>query len=201
LVGLLVDREYGIATWQPAWLMVLPAAAALIGTTVAAHRPLALLPLLLAGWLVATFVAVTMHGYWWPGRQLVVVLPLALLLVLWWLQRSPPVMRWVALGLGLVGVLSYTMLLIDGYQGEITWVSGFQRVDDPVYALIRHALPDYRGDFWPLHIAWIVVFAVLLVAGYRSARSDLATATASGAMQSAPTTRHRTFVSLKGSPR
>ena len=200
LVGLLVDREYGIATWQPAWLLVLPAAAALIGTTVAAHRPLAVLPPLLAGWLVATFVAVTMHGYWWPGRQLVVVLPLALLLVLWWLQRSSPVMRRIALGLGLAGVLSYTMLLIDGYRGEITWVSGFQRVDDPVYALIRQALPDYRGDFWPLHIAWIAAFAALLVAGYRSARSGDATAMATRAMPSAPA-GHRTLVTPKGSPR
>lgn len=201
LVGLFVDREYGIATWQPAWLLVLPAVAALIGATVVAHRPLALLPLLLAGWLLATFVAVTMHGYWWPGRQLVVVLPLALLLVLWWLQRSPPVMRRVALCLGLAGVLSYTMLLIDGYQREITWVTGFQRVDDPVYSLIRHAVPDYRGDFWPLHIAWIVAFAALLVAGYRSARSGAATAMARGATPSAPVTGHRTLVSPKGSPR
>ena len=31
----------------------------------------------LAGWMVtATFVALTMHGWWWPGRQVVVVLPL-----------------------------------------------------------------------------------------------------------------------------
>ena len=126
---------------------------------------------------------------------------LALLLVLWWLQRSPPVMRRVALGLGLAGVLSYTMLLIDGYQGEITWVTGFQRVDDPVYSLIRHALPDYRGDFWPLHIAWIVAFAALLVAGYRSARSGAATAMARGATPSEPVTGHRTLVSPKGSPR
>jgi hypothetical protein len=201
LVGLFVDREYGIATWQPAWLLVLPAVAALIGATVAARRPLALLPLLLAGWMVATFVAVTMHGFWWPGRQLVVVLPLALLLVLWWLQRSPPVMRRVAFGLGLAGVLSYTMLLVDGYHGEITWVTGFQRVDDPVYSLIRHALPDYRGDFWPLHIAWVVAFAALLVAGYRSTRSGAAPATARGATPSAPVIGHRALVSPKGSSR
>jgi hypothetical protein len=201
LVGLLVDREYGIATWQPAWLLVLPAVAALIGTTASARRPLALLPLLVAGWLVATFVAVTMHGYWWPGRQLVVVLPLAMLLVLWWLQRSPPVMRRIALGLGLAGVLSYTMLLVDGYQGEISWVTGFQRVDDPVYSVIRHALPDYRGDFWPLHIAWVVAFAALLAAGYRSARGGIPAVTAGGAMSSAPATGHPTLIPSKGRPR
>ncbi|MGH3342905.1 MAG: hypothetical protein ACRDPK_08485, partial [Carbonactinosporaceae bacterium] len=31
LVGLLVDRGFGIASWQPAWLLVLPAVAALAG--------------------------------------------------------------------------------------------------------------------------------------------------------------------------
>lgn len=201
LVGLFVDREYGIATWQPAWLLVLPAVAALLGATAAVRRPIALLPLLVAGWLVATFVAVTMHGFWWPGRQLVVVLPLALLLVLWWLQRSPPVIRRVALGLGLVGVFSYTMLLVDGYQREITWVTGFQRVDDPIYTLIRHALPDYRGDFWALHLAWCVAFAVLLVAGYRSARARVGQATAGKATPFAPVIGRRALVSPKGSPR
>jgi hypothetical protein len=142
-----------------------------------------------------------MHGYWWPGRQLVVVLPLAMLLVLWWLQRSPPVMRRIALGLGLAGVLSYTMLLVDGYQGEISWVTGFQRVDDPVYSVIRHALPDYRGDFWPLHIAWVVAFAALLAAGYRSARGGIPAVTAGGAMSSAPATGHPTLIPSKGRPR
>ena len=32
---------------------------------------------LAAGWAVATWAALTMHGFWWPGRQVVVVLPLA----------------------------------------------------------------------------------------------------------------------------
>ncbi|HEV2087073.1 MAG TPA: hypothetical protein VGR21_02055, partial [Cryptosporangiaceae bacterium] len=51
LVGLLVDRGYGIAAWQPAWLLVIPAGAALLalrprgGATLAAP--------LVAGWLVA----------------------------------------------------------------------------------------------------------------------------------------------------
>jgi hypothetical protein len=203
LVGLFVDREYGIAAWQPAWLLLLPAAAAVVAWVSrqrAVHAtsvgvtfvrspvpggasptrapltrdgsvPLTVLGVVAAGWLVATFVAVTMHGYWWPGRQLVVVLPLGVLVILCWLARCGWLVRRIALGLGLAGVLSYATLLIGGYQREITWVSGFQRVDDPVYALVRHVLPDYRGDFWPLHIAWIAAFAALLVAGFRAARA------------------------------
>ena len=79
LLGLLVDRGYGLAAWQPAWLLLIPA----IGFALARRRTFGpLLPPLAAGWLTATFVALTMHGHWWPGRQLVVVLPLALILIL-----------------------------------------------------------------------------------------------------------------------
>ena len=194
LVGLLVDREYGIATWQPAWLLVVPAIATLlllphegsppaIGSWQGPHQlrgfrrkgPLLQdfglgLPLVV-GWLVATFVAVTMHGFWWPGRQLVVVLPLALLVVLRWVAATPRA-RPVALTLGLVGVYSYVCLLIDGYAGEITWVSGFQRVDNVLYQAYDALLPNYRGDFWALHLAWIGALAVLLALGVRTARRN-----------------------------
>ena len=33
------------------------------------------------GWATATWLALTMQGYWWSGRQTVVVLPLAVLAV------------------------------------------------------------------------------------------------------------------------
>ena len=51
------------------------------------HWPALAVPLL-AGWATATWVALTMQGYWWPGRQLVVVLPLAVLVILVWLARA-----------------------------------------------------------------------------------------------------------------
>ena len=82
LLGLLVDRGFGLAAWQPAWLLAVPALAAML-----ARRPrgwAAVAAPLAAGWLVATFVALTMHGWWFAGRQVVVVLPLAALAVAWW---------------------------------------------------------------------------------------------------------------------
>jgi hypothetical protein len=173
LVGLLVDRGYGLAAWQPAWLLVLPAMAALVALRPRGWPVLAL-PLA-AGWLVATFIALTMHGFWWPGRQVVIVLPPALLGVLWWLSHGgPPRTRrtLVALALGLTGVFGYACLLIDGWARQITWVTGFERVDNPVYQAIRTVLPDYRGDgadLWIRHLGWIAIFAVLAVAGRRSA--------------------------------
>jgi hypothetical protein len=79
LLGLLVDRGFGLAAWQPAWLLAVPALAALVRRRPAGWAALA--APLAAGWLVATFVALTMHGWWFAGRQVVVVLPLAALAV------------------------------------------------------------------------------------------------------------------------
>ena len=80
LVGLLVDRDFGLAAWQPAWLLVVPAVAALL-----ARRPRGWAALALPrNRLVATFVALTMQGWWFPGRQVVVVLPAAVLAIAWW---------------------------------------------------------------------------------------------------------------------
>jgi len=192
LVGLLVDRGYGIVAWQPAWLLLLPALGAL-----AARRPrhgLTLAAPLAAGWLVATYVALTMNGHWWPGRQLVVVLPLALLAILWWLDSAGRRARLTGLGLGAAGVVTYACLLVDGYAREITWVSGFEAVDAPLYQVLRPVLPNYRGDYWALHLAWIAALTVLAYLGWRASRTPAGTA-------SAPATDAPLHPAQKGSSR
>ena len=73
-IGLLVDREFGLAAWAPAWLLLAPALAALGAAAGRPGRSRWSVPAL-AGWFVATFVALTMHGWWWPGRQVVVIAP------------------------------------------------------------------------------------------------------------------------------
>jgi hypothetical protein len=155
LLGLLVDRDFGLGAWQPAWLLAVPAV-----VVVARLRPPgwpALLVPLVAGWLNAAYVALTMQGYWWPGRQVVVVLPLALLAVLWWLGRCRPAWPAVAAGLGLVGVVYYAVLLVHGYAGDTTWVHAPDRVD--LHRPMSWLLPDNRrlstGDYVRL-VAWTV---------------------------------------------
>jgi hypothetical protein len=175
LVALLVDRAYGLVAWQPAWLLAVPAVAALavLGARTMRYRAAVVVGPLLAGWATATWVALTMHGYWWPGRQVVVVLPLAALAVLWWLGRVVPRLQPAAFALGLLGVVHMAALLIDGWSREITWVVGFELVDDPLYRVLHPLFPDYRADgpgFWLLHIGWVAAILVLLYAGARTAR-------------------------------
>lgn len=172
LVGLLVDRGYGLAAWAPVWLLAVVAVAALLR-----RRPPGtgwlLLPLA-TGWAVATWVAYTMHGFWWPGRQVVVVLPLAALALLWWADHvGGRTSRLLAGALAGLGVLATATLLVDGWTRELTWVSGFQDVDNPLYAVLRLLLPDYReltAADWARHAAWLGALAGLAVTGWRQAR-------------------------------
>jgi hypothetical protein len=164
LVGLLVDRGFGVAAWQPAWLLAVPALAAL-----ARRRPAgwaALVAPLAAGWLVATFVALTMHGWWFAGRQVVVVLPLAALAIAWWTGRDGRRRLLLAVAGG-VGVLAQLWLIAEGAAGRITWAVDFAGTANPLYRAWRLVLPDYLAMSWwtwVLHAAWLVALAAWAVA-------------------------------------
>jgi hypothetical protein len=155
LAGLLVDRYFGLAIWQPAALAVVPAVAVL-----ARRRPpgaVLLLATLAAGWLTATYVALTMAGWWWPGRQVVVVLPLAVVAIAWWAQRISVVARRVLLGAGLLGVAAYGFLLVGVLSHHHTLIFDFDRTYDPFVRLVRDVLPnglDQDGRTWGLLAVW-----------------------------------------------
>lgn len=174
LVGLLTDRDFGLLAWQPAWLLAVPALAALLSA-----RPrhwLVVAAPLAAGWLVATFVALTMHGYWWPGRQVVVVLPLAVLAIVWWLHSlAGPARRVIFAGAGVlaaVGLAVYARLLVGGWSGALHWVNVPDGTGQAL-TTARGLLPDYREDgasTWVLHALWVVLLGALTVAGWWTAR-------------------------------
>ncbi|MGQ0630655.1 MAG: hypothetical protein ACT4P1_06395 [Sporichthyaceae bacterium] len=160
LAGLLLERTWGIAAWQPAWLLIVPAVAVML-----VRRPCGFSVLLapaVTGYLVATFAALTMAGFWSPGRQIVVILPLLVVVIAWWLARcARPVLIGAAL-LGAAGTTAMASLLIDGWAERITWVSGFPEVNNPLYQGWRFLLPPYRGgvggaEVWVRHGVWIAV--------------------------------------------
>lgn len=160
LLGLLVDRDFGLAAWQPAWLLLVPALAALLVVR-PRHWPVLAVPLA-AGWATATWVALTMHGFWWPGRQLVVVLPLAVLVILTWLDRTR-----VAAVLAAVGLGTYLALLL---AGGTTWVLSPDDLARHPYAVL---LPDDRaltGTDRALYAGWLAAAAVAAVAAAARAR-------------------------------
>ena len=170
LSGLLVDAGFGIAAWQPAWL-ALPLAAGLL----AVRRPRGfevLLAPLAAGWLTATFIALTMQGWWVPGRQVVVVLPLAAVAVAVAAQQLPR-MRPAVLAAGAIGVGAYAVAAVETALVRTTWAVDLQATANPLYRAWAALLPDYLrpGPGTELrHLAWAAALAGLAVAPAVAAR-------------------------------
>lgn len=168
LVGLMVDRDFGLAAWQPLWLLAAPALAVLWR-----RRPAGwvwLVAPLAAGWLNATFVALTMQGWWVPGRQVVVVLPLAGIVLAWWLDRAGRTWGVTAAVLGVVGAVGYLWLVVDGLARRLTWVVDFAGVGDPLYGLRRMVMPNYlqvSAATWVWQTLWVGLLGALVWAALR----------------------------------
>jgi hypothetical protein len=171
IVGLVVDRSFGLAAWAPLYLVVTVALGA-----VARGRPrgwLALVAPLAAGWATATWVALTMHGWWWPGRQVVVVVPCLVLAVAWTAEARPRMhlVRWCVVGAA-VGVGSWAWLVAEVVDGTRTLIVDFYGTGNPVYGAWRAVLPDgLRGSRTDdlLLVAWTAVLALAGWWGWRQA--------------------------------
>ena len=175
LIGLLVDRGFGIAAWQPAWLAMLPALGAL-----AVRRPARwtwLAAPLVVGWAGATWAAVTMHGYWFPGRHVLHALPLAVVLVLWWVQQGGPWLRGTVSVLASLGVWATVGLLSGGLAGDLTFVVDFAGVDHAGYETWSRLLPDHYANPSGIDAGtalWILVAVTAIAAGAARARRSTA---------------------------
>lgn len=176
LAGLLVDRHFGLLVWAPAYVLAVPAVAALLR-----HRDRAAAVLLLplaAGWATATWIALTMHGWWWPGRQVVVVLPLVVLAVARFVDRRRDAgdrVPWqVLLVAGAVGIATWAWLTLEATIGRLRLIVDFDRTSNPWVRAVRHVLPDLRRDGSTTDLvlaAWVVALLGLGVWGWRLASS------------------------------
>ncbi|MXZ68918.1 MAG: hypothetical protein F4Z17_08075 [Acidimicrobiia bacterium] len=168
ILGLWVDRGFGIVAWQPAYLFAVPAIA--WAARVRPPHGRLLLSLAAVGWLVATFVAQTMHGWWWPGRQVVVILPALVLLLMQWIGLAPH-LRKPFLAIGITGIVAYLVLAVEATVGRATLIFDFASTSNPLYQAWSRALPDYLAPTtltWVLHGVWLAVFAGLSAYGWQS---------------------------------
>ncbi len=168
LLGLLVDRGFGLAAWAPVYLTAVPALGALVR-----RRPpwwAAVVVPLAVGWANATWVALTMHGWWWPGRQTVVVLPCLVLVTAWWAGRG----RWRVpsiAALGALGVLTWGWLVAEVLAGHRRLIIDVEATTNPWFRAWRQVLPDLRVETaatpW-LFAAWLIAVGALALWGWRT---------------------------------
>lgn len=164
LWGLFIDERFGIGRWAPLLLLVPPALPLLLrsGRTGALAGSLVATQL-----LVATFVAVTMMGYWFPGRMLVVVMPLFAFVLAEALLRLPRVLRVSIVALAAYSAAVTAMLVQAARGGEVTIaVAPFD---------MHAALFSAGASLFPNHTRWTAE-TNLLTAGWLLTWAVLSTA-------------------------
>jgi hypothetical protein len=129
---------------------------------------------LAVGWVNAAFVAESMHDWSWPGRQVVIVLPLAVIATAWWVDRVPAAQP-VLGALTVMGLVYWAWLIVEVANGGTSFslVVDLERTADPLYRAWRAVLPDYRNPtaLTPvLGTAWTAVLVAVAVLGARSVR-------------------------------
>lgn len=172
LIGLLVDRSYGLVVWAPVFLFAVVALGAL-----ARRRPTGWLTLVLplaVGWATATWVALTMHGYWFPGRQVVVVVPLLVLMTAWWLERARAAIRYFFLTAA-ISLATWTWLVVEVLLERRRLIIDFDGTTAPWVRLVRPAMPDFQRPGTAtatLAVAWGIALSALVALGWwREGRS------------------------------
>ncbi len=189
LLGLLIDRHFGIAAWSPAFLYMPAGLAALfirtrgersVRSASTADRFILVLTIA-AGWAVATWVALTMHGWWWPGRQIVPLLPLVVVSVAVLVERLRTLL-WPVFGLGLVGLFNWTWVAVEASTGRRALIVDHENTANPLYRAWKLVLPDHRIDgvgdqaltaVWGVLLAGSVLWVVARIRAYSAVEQPL----------------------------
>jgi hypothetical protein len=170
LIGLWLDRDYGVLRWAPLvalafyalWLLwrsrrdhiarivpergLVEVAAALCALVCAAQV------------LVATFIAPTMFGFFFPGRYLVAALPVAVALVAWGMRQVPR----TAAGLVALTLVSSLWWYAELRFGSATIVGAAGTGSPAPFGPLGAALPRFGTDSVGEAIAVAVVCVGLL---------------------------------------
>jgi len=158
--GLFLDRRFGIGRWAPLLLAAAPALALLIIRTWELRLVLILIAIQL---LIATFVAITMMGWWFPGRTMLTVLPLFVIPLTLLIGRCSSAMKMVVALMGACTLAFTAGLAHAGRIREITIaVDPFDMTFVPFQATAG-LFPLYTlwsAETWQLTYAWWAAFVV-----------------------------------------
>lgn len=167
LGALFIDRDYGLLRWSPVLALALVGgwlvwrgrrerlAAAVSGYAAMSSAAGLCAAVLLVQYVVAAFLAPTMFGLWFPGRQLMAALPLAIPLAAWGLRHAPR----IGSVLAVIGVAASAWLYVDVRLGDGGLAA--ERPDAPWGPLV-HAFPLFDGSAWSNAVAVAIAAGIAL---------------------------------------
>jgi hypothetical protein len=142
LWGLFIDERFGVGRWAPVLLPVLPALPLLVRR---GSLGVLALGLIAAQVGIATFVAITMMGWWFPGRTLMAVFPLFALVLAELALRLPRAGRILVGGLAVISMLFVAGLVQAGRAGEVTLAVDPFEMSSAAFRASAWLFPDYRA--------------------------------------------------------
>lgn len=158
LVGLFVDANFGLVRWAPV-LFVAVAALPLLLRRGTGRIVVMLFAMQLT---LAVFVAITMMGWWFPGRTMVAALPFAAWPLAEVLSRAS---RWGRVGVAVLAVWSLAItgaLVAASHAGEVVIAVDPFAMRSSLFSAVTVIFPDYRE--WGAHtIAFHALWSVALV--------------------------------------
>ena len=170
LWGLLLDRRFGLVHWQPITLLTLPG---LFFLARQSAIPRVIAVLVGAQWLVACFVAITMMGYWFPGRTVMTIFPLLPCLLVVILERySTSKLLWISFVItSLYGLLTSYSLIQAGKSMQIVVAFNPFELDSWLFKQIGFLFPQYTSwtfETWILTVVWLAVGFCLMTSIVRA---------------------------------
>ncbi|MDP6895291.1 MAG: hypothetical protein QGF73_08040 [Acidimicrobiales bacterium] len=158
IIGLLVDKGFGLAAWTPSFL-ILPIAIAFNCRKKVDGWHYLILPFLI-GWSTATWIAFTMHGWWWPGRQTVAVLPLGIIAITMLLDHFKKFLLPTILATA-IGSIGWIWVAIEAQTGRRALIVDFEDTSWPWYKVWSKIFPDFHR--MPTNTMWIAAFWALIL--------------------------------------
>ena len=163
LWGLFVDRRFGIGRWAPLLLAAVPGMASLM---LAGSGCRLVLLLIFAQMLMATFVSITMMGWWFPGRTLLTVVPILVVPIVLMVSRLHLWGRITIAVLGLLTIANTYGLAVAGRAEEITIAVDPFDMAFPAFQGLSGLFPLYTWwttETWWLTFLWLAL--AILVTG------------------------------------
>ena len=170
LWGLFVDRRFGVGRWAPLLLAAIPGLVLLVQRG-SSHR--LVFGLVVAQVLIATFVAITMMGWWFPGRTLMTVLPLFTLPLTHAATAAPAWARAAIAVLAAYGAAITAGLAHAGHAGKVRIAVDPFDMNFPPFQIVSWLFPDYRAwtlETWGLTVFWLALAGLSLVLAAPPAR-------------------------------
>ncbi|MCC6236171.1 MAG: hypothetical protein IT299_01205 [Dehalococcoidia bacterium] len=170
LTGVFVDERFGLGRWAPVLLLTLPAVAVLL---LRPGVPRVAVALVVVQLLLASLVALTMMGWWFPGRTMVATFPLIAWALAELILRVP---GWARCTLGALEAYSIAVtiaLVAAARSGEVVIAVDPFALSSTLWHATAGLFPDYRH--WSaatvaLHTGWTSAFIVGSVLGLARGR-------------------------------